>query len=152
MAFLHFNNSSFMTLMNSNHIKTILIVGGGAAGWLTAGILAARYRQSIQITLIESSDVPIIGVGEGSWPTLRNTLRDMGIAETDFFKECDASFKQGVKFINWQTDVKPNFYYHPFSLPTGFIERNIANYWLDDSTRNSTHSSTHNSSPIQKSF
>jgi tryptophan halogenase len=144
MAFLHFNNSSFMRLMNSNHIKTILIVGGGAAGWLTAGILAARYRQSIQITLIESSDVPIIGVGEGSWPTLRNTLRDMGIAETDFFKECDASFKQGVKFINWQTDDKPNFYYHPFSLPVGFIERNIANYWLENLTQNSC--------PIQKSF
>lgn len=152
MAFLHFNHPTLIALMNNNHIKTILIVGGGAAGWLTAGILAARYRQSIQITLIESSDVPIIGVGEGSWPTLRNTLRDMGIAETDFFKECDASFKQGVKFINWQTDAAPNFYYHPFSLPTGFIERNIANYWLDDSTRNSTHSSTHNSSPIQKSF
>jgi tryptophan halogenase len=126
-----------MAFMNNNHIKTILIVGGGAAGWLTAGILAARYRQSIQITLIESSDVPIIGVGEGSWPTLRNTLRDMGIVETDFFKECDASFKQGVKFINWQTDKKPNCYYHPFSLPIGFIERNIANNWLANPTHNS---------------
>lgn len=116
--------------MNTNHITSILIVGGGAAGWLTAGILAARYGNTIQITLIESADVPIIGVGEGSWPSLRNTLRDMGISETDFFKECDASFKQGVKFINWRSDQEPNFYYHPFSLPIGFLERNIAAWWV----------------------
>lgn len=116
--------------MNTDHIKSILIVGGGAAGWLTAGILAARYNQTIQITLIESADVPIIGVGEGSWPSLRNTLRDMGISETDFFRECDASFKQGVKFINWRSDNKPDFFYHPFSLPIGFLDRNIATWWL----------------------
>lgn len=123
--------------MNANQITSILIVGGGAAGWLTAGILAARYGQSIQITLIESTDVPIIGVGEGSWPSLRNTLRDMGISETDFFKECDASFKQGVKFINWHSAARPDFYYHPFSLPIGFVERNIANYWLANPTQHS---------------
>lgn len=116
--------------MNAQHITSILIVGGGAAGWLTAGILAARYGQALEITLIESSDVPIIGVGEGSWPSLRNTLRDMGISETDFFKECDASFKQGVKFINWRSENEPNFYYHPFSLPIGFLERNIAAWWV----------------------
>jgi len=116
--------------MSTNRIESILIVGGGAAGWLTAGILAARYGKSLQITLIESADVPIIGVGEGSWPSLRNTLRDMGISETEFFKECDASFKQGVKFINWRSEAEPSFFYHPFSLPTGFIERNIATWWI----------------------
>ena len=116
--------------MNAHHINAILIVGGGAAGWLTAGILAARYGQTLAITLIESSDVPIIGVGEGSWPSLRNTLRDMGISEIDFFNECDASFKQGVKFINWRSSNEPHVYYHPFSLPIGFLERNIASAWL----------------------
>lgn len=115
--------------MSDNPVKSILIVGGGAAGWLTAGILAARYSKTIEITLIESSDVPIIGVGEGSWPSLRNTLRDMGVSETDFFRECDASFKQGVKFINWRTDGISNAFYHPFSLPIGFLERNIAAWW-----------------------
>jgi hypothetical protein len=131
MAFLLIHYHSFFTaLMDTNHINSILIVGGGAAGWLTAGIIATRYGKSIQITLIESTDVPIIGVGEGSWPSLRNTLRDMGISEADFFKECDASFKQGVKFINWRSDEKPNFYYHPFSLPAGFLERNIASWWV----------------------
>src|SRR5690606_37727628 len=117
-------------LMNADHSKSILIVGGGAAGWLSAGILAARYGQTSQIPLIESTHVPIIGVGEGSWPSLRNTLRDMGISETDFFKECDASFKQGVKFINWRSEKEANFFYHPFSLPIGFLERNTAAWWV----------------------
>lgn len=114
----------------NDHIESLLIVGGGAAGWLTAGILAARYGRTVRITLIESADVPIIGVGEGSWPSLRNTLRDMGISETEFFRECDASFKQGVKFINWRSDDKPEYFYHPFSLPIGFLERNIAAWWV----------------------
>lgn len=116
--------------MNVDPVKSILIVGGGAAGWLTAGILAARYGSTLEVTLIESADVPIIGVGEGSWPSLRNTLRDLGISETQFFRECDASFKQGVKFINWQSDLKSSFFYHPFSLPIGFLERNIAAWWV----------------------
>ncbi len=116
--------------MNVDHIESILIVGGGAAGWLTAGILAARLNKTVQITLIESSDVPIIGVGEGSWPSLRNTLRGMGVSETEFFKECDASFKQGVKFINWRSDTAAEFFYHPFSLPIGFLDRNMAAWWV----------------------
>ncbi len=116
--------------MNIDPVQSILIVGGGAAGWLTAGILAARYGKTLEISLIESADVPIIGVGEGSWPSLRNTLRDMGISEAQFFRECDASFKQGVKFINWQSDISSSFFYHPFSLPIGFLERNIAAWWI----------------------
>lgn len=117
--------------MSTHLIDSILIVGGGAAGWLTAGILAARYGRDVRINLIESADVPIIGVGEGSWPSLRNTLRDMGISEIAFFKECDASFKQGVKFIAWKKDDS-SFFYHPFSLPIGFLDRNIATWWLEN--------------------
>ena len=123
--------------MSEDQITSILIVGGGAAGWLTAGILAARYGQQIDITLIESTDVPIIGVGEGSWPSLRNTLRDMRIAEVDFFRECDASFKQGVKFINWRSDKVADFFYHPFSLPIGFLQGNIAACWVANPTATS---------------
>lgn len=123
--------------MSADHINSILIVGGGAAGWLTAGILAARYGKTIQISVIESANVPTIGVGEGSWPSLRNTLRDMGVSETEFFKECDASFKQGVKFTNWRSDKNHNTFYHPFSLPAGFLERNIAEWWSASGQRGS---------------
>ena len=81
--------------------KTVVIVGGGSAGWLTAGIIAARHNplgtveQGIKVILLESPDVANLGVGEGTWPTMRDTLRQIGISEVDFLKACDVSFKQG---------------------------------------------------------
>lgn len=117
----------------SNPIKKIMIVGGGSAGWLTAGVIAAEHlvdkERGIELVLIESPDVPIIGVGEGTWPSMRTTLKKIGVSETDFFRECDASFKQGSKFIDW---LKPGggSYYHPFNLPDGGNDFNLAEHWL----------------------
>lgn len=117
----------------SNPIKKIVIVGGGSAGWLTAGVIAADHilnkEAGLEVILIESPDIPTIGVGEGTWPSMRTTLKKMGISETQFIRECDASFKQGSKFINW---IKGNgeFYYHPFTLPEKYSEINLAEHWL----------------------
>lgn len=113
-------------------INNIVIVGGGSAGWLTAGILAAEYatngESGISITLIESSEVATLGVGEGTWPSMRTTLEKMGISETDFLLECDASFKQGSKFTNW-IGSKNDIYYHPFTLPIGLGKIDLAPHW-----------------------
>ena len=83
-------------------VKNIVIVGGGTAGWLTAGVIAAKHRsrmrQGFSVTLVESPNTPIIGVGEGTWPTLRSTLARIGVSETEFFRQCDAAFKQGARF------------------------------------------------------
>lgn len=118
--------------MNTS-VKKIVIVGGGSAGWLTAGIIAADHLvgkdAGIELVLIESPDVPTIGVGEGTWPSMRSTLRKMGISETQFMRECDASFKQGSKFINWIKGER-EFYYHPFSLPEKYTDINLAEHWL----------------------
>ena len=84
----------------SGEFTKLVIVGGGTAGWLSACILAAR-RPELAITLIEAPDIPTVGVGEGSWPTLRETVAVIGIDETEFLKECDASFKQGSRFDGW---------------------------------------------------
>lgn len=111
-------------------LKKIVIVGGGSAGWLTAGIIAAEHAaDDIKVTLIESSDVPPIGVGEGTWPSMRTTLKKMGVSETDFIVECDASFKQGSKFCNWLSNTNEH-YYHPFTLPSDFNETNLAPFWM----------------------
>jgi tryptophan halogenase len=110
-------------------VRSICIVGGGTAGWLTAGIIAARHRGSLDITLVESETIGIIGVGEGTWPTMRSTLKKMGISETDFFRECNASFKQGAKFSRWVTGADSDFYYHPLMLPEGFPSLDLAPYW-----------------------
>ncbi|MEO9946342.1 MAG: tryptophan halogenase family protein [Paraglaciecola sp.] len=111
----------------------IVIVGGGSAGWITAGLLAAKHNckesTSVQVCVIEAPDIATVGVGEGTWPSMRNTLKDMGVSETEFIKQCDVSFKQGSKFVNWQTGAN-DAYYHPFTLPVGLPEFNIAPYWL----------------------
>ena len=60
-----------------------------------------RQARGLQVTLLESPDVGPIGVGEGTWPTMRDTLRRIGVTETDFIRECDASFKQGSRFNQW---------------------------------------------------
>ena len=71
--------------MSDQRIRSVLVVGGGTAGWLTAANLARTFGShqpgAIQVTLVESPDVPIIGVGEGTWPTMRRTLQKLGRSE-----------------------------------------------------------------------
>ncbi len=120
-------------------IKRIAIVGGGSAGWLAANHLGAALHADpdIEITLIESEDVPIIGVGEGTVPLIRESLQKFGIAEIDLIADCDTTFKHGIKFVDWlnpQHHGKGNFYYHPFSpaFPDGY---NISPYMLASGQR-----------------
>lgn len=114
-------------------LRSVVIVGGGTAGWITAGTIAAKHHAAsefgVKVTLIESPDIKPIGVGEGTWPTMRGTLRRMGISETDFLRECDAAFKQGAKFAKWVDGSEQDFYYHPLVLPAGFLQGNMAPYW-----------------------
>lgn len=118
----------------SNQIKNIVIVGGGTAGWLTAAVIAAKHlnqsQNGLQITLVESSDIPTVGVGEGTWLTMKNTIQAIGIKESDLFSRCHAVFKQGGKFVDW---VRGNddFYYHPFTVPLGYGRLDLAPYVSD---------------------
>lgn len=116
-------------------VRNVVIVGGGTAGWLTAGVIAARHQGRIKagqfsVTLVESPNVPIIGVGEGTWPTLRTTLEKIGVSETELFRQCDAAFKQGAKFAKWVTGADDDAYYHPLMLPQGFGQVNLVPHWL----------------------
>jgi len=114
-------------------IKHIVIVGGGSAGWLSAGVIAAQHlntpEKSIRVTLIESPQINTIGVGEGTWPSMRNTLQKIGISELEFISSCDAAFKQGSKFINWRDDSDNDFYYHPFMTPQGYNHHDLHATW-----------------------
>ena len=115
-------------------VRNIVIVGGGTAGWLTAAVIAAKHKNripgSFSVTLVESPNTPIIGVGEGTWPTLRATLSRVGISETDLFRECEAAFKQGARFTGWSTGEADDAYYHPLVLPQSFSELNLVPHWL----------------------
>lgn len=111
----------------------IVVVGGGTAGWLTANLLAADHGtgpdEGVDITLVESPEVKNIGVGEGTWPSMRTTLERIGLSETDLIRECDASFKQGSLFRQWHSNKTANHYFHPFSLPAGYQQLDFARYW-----------------------
>lgn len=116
-------------MQQSNAITQVIVVGGGAAGWLTAGILAATAAQPCAVTLVESPDVGILGVGEGTWPTMRGTLQTLGIDEAAFLAQCDGAFKQGTLFKQWQHNQASDQYYHPFSLPVGYGDGDL-HAWL----------------------
>lgn len=98
-------------------ISRIVIVGGGTAGWLAACRIAAAGGGRRAVTLVESPDVATIGVGEGTWPTMRRTLERIGIGEADLLLACDGSFKQGTRFDGWGTGAADDRYYHPFVPP-----------------------------------
>src|SRR3569623_1280562 len=101
-------------------IKRIVIAGGGTAGWLSACRLASwakSERRSLTVTLVEAPDIPTVGVGEGTWPTMRQTLAEIGIDEADFLRESDAAFKQGSRFDGWRTGEPNGSYQHPFTPP-----------------------------------
>jgi hypothetical protein len=114
-------------------VSRIVIAGGGTAGWLAAATLAAWSRRDgnpqLAIALIESPDIPPIGVGEGTWPTMRETLAGIGIAEDEFLSQCDGSFKQGSRFDGWLTGQPGEHYYHPFSAPPPADPRALVAAW-----------------------
>ncbi|MCP4024759.1 MAG: tryptophan 7-halogenase, partial [Sphingomonas sp.] len=110
-----------------------VIVGGGTAGWLAACRIAAAAspiaEHPITVTLVESPDVPTIGVGEGTWPTLRATLERIGIGEAEFLLACDASFKHGSRFRGWASGAPDDVYFHPFTPPAEADARALVAAW-----------------------
>ncbi|MCR6660741.1 MAG: tryptophan 7-halogenase [Asticcacaulis sp.] len=114
-----------------NLVRDIVIVGGGTAGWLSACVLAASVAPGLSVTLIESPDVPTIGVGEGTWPTIRQTLARIGISEAEFLLACDASFKQGSRFDGWRDGTPGDHYYHPFVPPPESGSGDCVALWRD---------------------
>lgn len=114
-------------------VSRVVIAGGGTAGWLAAAMLAAWSRKSgaahLSITLVEAPDIPTIGVGEGTWPTIRETLAAIGVEESEFLTSCDASFKQGSRFVGWRTGPPDDSYDHPFTPPPASDAAELIGAW-----------------------
>ncbi|MGL4540936.1 MAG: tryptophan 7-halogenase, partial [Polymorphobacter sp.] len=114
-------------------VRHIVIVGGGTAGWLAASLIAAQRKLeasgAISVTLIESPEIPSVGVGEGTWPTMRKTLQRIGLSEAAFIVECDASFKQGSRFDGWVSGTAGDSYLHPFAPPVAGAADDIVAAW-----------------------
>ena len=89
-------------------------------------------ESEIEVVLVESPDLPLIGVGEGTWPTIQQTLSRLRVKEADFIRHCDVSFKQGTKFVGWAEGDVDDYYYHPFTLPTDYLRTNLVAHWQAD--------------------
>lgn len=110
-------------------IKKVVIAGGGTAGWMSAALLKKVLGAKIQVELVESKDIGIIGVGEATIPPIQTFNQFLGIDEKDFLKQTNATIKLAISFENWR--VKGERYFHTFGAPganLGFC--NFQHYWL----------------------
>jgi tryptophan 6-halogenase len=105
---------------------SFVILGGGTAGWMAACLLAKAWPQH-HLTVLESPDIGIIGVGEGSTPQLKAFFDKIGLSEAEWMPKCNATYKAGISFHRWSE--RPGFksYFHPFHTQLdGFTEPQFA--------------------------
>jgi tryptophan halogenase len=115
--------------MAGQPIETVIIVGGGTAGWMSAAFLTQAIGKRIRIVVIESDEISTIGVGEATIPPINNFNTALGIDEDEFVKATQATFKLGIQFRNWGT--LGHEYIHGFGTmghPTGVVD--FHHYWL----------------------
>jgi hypothetical protein len=95
--------------------QSVIILGGGTAGWMTANLLQRRWGpHGTKVTLIESPEIGIIGVGEGSTPQLKAFFDELGISEAEWMPRCNATYKAGIEFVGWSDRPGYERYFHPF--------------------------------------
>ncbi|WP_197411186.1 tryptophan halogenase family protein [Colwellia sp. TT2012] len=112
-----------------NNMQNIVIVGGGTAGWMTASLLAKTLGKTLNITLIESDKIGIVGVGEATIPPIVNFNSAIGIDEKAFVKATQGTIKLGIEFNNWHQEG--DSYMHAFgSIGKKFPFCDFHHFWL----------------------
>jgi glycine/D-amino acid oxidase-like deaminating enzyme len=124
-----------------HRIRSVVILGGGTAGWMTAAYLGKALQGAVRITVLEAPTIPKVGVGEATVPNLQRVVFDyLGIREDEWMRECNASFKMAVKFVNWRSpgrgeararewNGKPDSFYHPFGVLPVEDQLPLSQFW-----------------------
>lgn len=99
---------------NPNKPRSVLIVGGGTAGWMAANLLASNWTDT-EICLVESEDIGTIGVGEGSTPHLKLFFDAINVTDSQWMQRCNATYKNGITFDRWSNIPGFESYFHPFA-------------------------------------
>jgi tryptophan halogenase len=97
------------------NVNKVVIVGGGSAGWMTAAYLIKTFPNK-QIVVLESPDIPIVGVGESTLASITEFRDYLGIDEKDFMQKTNASYKMSIKFTDFYSENGGSFHY-PFGKP-----------------------------------
>ena len=111
------------------HIKDIVIVGGGTAGWMSAAAMSHLLPTGYRIRLIESDEISTIGVGEATIPVIRGFNDLIGVDENEFMRATQGTFKLGIEFVNW--GKQGDSYIHGFgSIGRDQMLAKFYQYWL----------------------
>ncbi len=94
--------------------QRLVIAGGGTAGWMAAAAFTRLLGKEVDVTLIESSEIGTVGVGEATIPTLVFFHKLLKINEQEFMAQTNATFKLGINFENWK-DLE-HAYLHAFGV------------------------------------
>lgn len=115
-------------------ISSILVAGGGSAGWMSAAALANSLRGDCKITVVESSHIGSVGVGEATIPPIRLFNQRLGISEAEFLRATQGSIKLGIEFVDWRK--RSHSYFHPFGkYGADFDSVPLHQYWLRECAR-----------------
>ncbi len=111
-----------------NKINKIIIVGGGSAGWMSAAMLSKEFPDK-EIAVVESPDVPIIGVGESTLGTINQYLGILGLEDADWMEYCKATYKLSIKFTDFF--AKGEEFYYPFGIKdTQNCQQGVADWYV----------------------
>ncbi|WP_203290686.1 tryptophan halogenase family protein [Maricaulis parjimensis] len=115
--------------MNPNRIRSVVIAGGGTAGWMAAAALSKFLGPQLDIRLVESEQIGTVGVGEATIPQIKHLNRALEIDERDFVSQTNGSFKLGIEFINWRQ--KGDAYLHNFgNIGLNIQQIHFHHYWM----------------------
>ncbi|KFC06233.1 tryptophan halogenase [Trabulsiella guamensis ATCC 49490] len=106
-------------MLSLKGIKRVVVLGGGTAGWYTALSLRKLFSANVEIRVVESTEIGIVGVGEGGLLNFQAALHSVDIDFNEFVRETNATFKWGFCYEGWRTGERDDKYYHPFASASG---------------------------------